>query len=280
MRMRVWSERNHGRHTESLARLAAAAEESLPACTLGSSGAGEITIKYDPDAQQKGIRFSSFYVRSLGDGEGRLWRVMRVLNKEQNAWEFTNIDEVVDFIASFIASEKANNGQADIKQIESEQLSRAERIRLTTSEMTSRLLEHLSMFKETKEGLRIFKELLSTMLWKFSEADGAKHGNKRWTSDAIECFAKDMLTKNLIHEHTIPRRVLIEELMSLKSTSPSLIHDFLSRYCFATVVTKDEDELLRKAGLNSKMPIGWTFSNGDVMARYVEAHLSPTIVKE
>ncbi|REH36100.1 hypothetical protein DFR26_2144 [Paraperlucidibaca baekdonensis] len=278
--MRIWNERDHGKHADSLARLAMAAKDALPSCNIGSSGAGEITIKYDPDAQLKGVRFSSFYVRSMGKGDGELWRVMRKLNKEENTWEFTNVEEIVDFIASYIASEKANNGHVDIKQVEADQLSRAERIRLITSEMTSQLLEHLSKFKETTDGRRIFKELLSTMLWKFSEADGAKHGNKRWTRDALDCYAKDKLTKNLIHEHTIPRKVLIEELMSLEAIDQISIHEFLSKFCFATVVTKEEDDLLRKAGLNSKMPTDWSFGDDDVMARYKEANLSPVNIKD
>jgi len=177
MKMRAWNDRDHGRYTDALARLVAVVEETLPSATLGSSGAGELTIKYDPVAEYQGIRFSSFYVRPMLKLEGDFWLVKRKLNGEESSWEASNVENVVDFIASFIASERANNGHADIKQVEHQQHTRSERIRLTTSAMTSQLLEHLSTFSQTIEGKRIFKELLSTMLWKFSEADGAKQGN-------------------------------------------------------------------------------------------------------
>ena len=37
---------------------------------------------------------------------------------------------------------------------------------------------------------------------------------------------------------------------------------------FCALITKEEDALLSKAGLRNKMPEGWSFETGDMLARY------------
>lgn len=101
MKMCIWHERDHGLHTEQLTKLAVAVQSAFPEARLGSSGAGEITIKYDPEAQLKEVGFSSFYARSRGKHGADSWRVMRVLNGENYEWLLASIEEVITFIADF-----------------------------------------------------------------------------------------------------------------------------------------------------------------------------------
>jgi hypothetical protein len=76
------------------------------------------------------------------------------------------------------------------------------------------------------------KELLSTCIWKITEADG-KFKVRYWSEGALIAPAK-----NLRHEHVFERKELIERLMSGESVA-SVISDAI-----ACIVTKDEHDLL------------------------------------
>jgi hypothetical protein len=76
------------------------------------------------------------------------------------------------------------------------------------------------------------KELLSTCIWKITEADG-KFKVRYWSEGALIAPVKQ-----LRHEHVFERKELIERLMSGENIA-SVISDAI-----ACIVTKDEHDLL------------------------------------
>jgi len=111
--------------------------------------------------------------------------------------------------------------------------------------------------------------VLSEVVWVWSEFYGKYQGCPWWSVEA----SKQKEEKN-IHEHVIPKKVLIQALFSMDKPNEREVYDYLERHCIGVVVTKEEDKRLRDLKLGSKMPEDW---NGeDVWARYqlagIEAH--------
>lgn len=90
-----------------------------------------------------------------------------------------------------------------------------------------------------KENIK--NELISNLLWKYSEAERLnstnKIGIKKWSEKAIEEYQKESEVKNLIHEHAIPRKILVEWLINIEKEKVNNrnIYDFLEKYCFGIV---------------------------------------------
>ena len=80
--------------------------------------------------------------------------------------------------------------------------------------------------------------------------------HKKWT-------AKDL---DLAYEHAVPLSVLFEILMTERENLDA-INATLSNLFHITWVTKEEDKQLNAAGLNRKMPAGWTPTDSP-FARY------------
>ncbi|MDR9500401.1 MAG: hypothetical protein RI601_01255 [Desulfurivibrionaceae bacterium] len=107
--------------------------------------------------------------------------------------------------------------------------------------------------------------VVSEITWVWSEFDGKHKGCKYWSSKAL---TSGLPNRELVHEHIVPKRVLISSIINEIENTPDEIHEYLERFCIGVVVTKDEDALLNDAGLRSKMPAHWNGS--DPWARYNE----------
>lgn len=99
--------------------------------------------------------------------------------------------------------------------------------------------------------------------WIWSEFNGKHQGCKYWSEKAIN---SGLTNKELIHEHIVPRKVMISALMNMENPTPDKIFNYLKKYCIGVVVTKEEDIRLNKAGLRSKMPNSW--NEDDPWERY------------
>lgn len=53
-----------------------------------------------------------------------------------------------------------------------------------------------------------------------------------------------------------------------KRQKEAYIVKLIKEKLFCALITKEEDALLSKAGLRNKMPEGWSFETGDMLARY------------
>ncbi|HTK19203.1 MAG TPA: hypothetical protein VL442_06820 [Mucilaginibacter sp.] len=92
---------------------------------------------------------------------------------------------------------------------------------------------------------------------------------KEWVSNN----AIGLIKKKVVHkEHVVPLKVLKVILMKLKNPSLEEIEKTLDSNLFYATITKEEDKLLRNAGLNSKMPEEYYDVNSvvfqDPFARY------------
>lgn len=72
--------------------------------------------------------------------------------------------------------------------------------------------------------------------------------------------------RGFTYEHPIPASVIADAVIRARQ-SPEKMKEILSRSDFVTIVTAEEDGLLR-GRLKAKMPCGWTFSDSPY-ARYV-----------
>jgi hypothetical protein len=102
-----------------------------------------------------------------------------------------------------------------------------------------------------------FKEIISTLLWKHTEAYGKYKGCKYWSLGAIESLKRHNNkvvtnksvdpTHALRHEHLFPRKQTIELLLSLDDVNKNSIHNIL-KLNIGVVVTVEEDSRLSKLG--------------------------------
>lgn len=79
-------------------------------------------------------------------------------------------------------------------------------------------------------------------------------------------YGKD---KPYMYEHTIPAIVIRLELLK-SNKSEEVVNEILTLSGDVVVIKRIENELLKKAKLNSSMPDGWKFGD-DQYARYKEA---------
>jgi hypothetical protein len=66
----------------------------------------------------------------------------------------------------------------------------------------------------------------------------------------------DGAAKGLIHEHAVPRNVLINELL-VRQLDVEGVRGFLSRFCFGVIVTAAEDREELAGSSRARMPHGW-----------------------
>lgn len=110
--------------------------------------------------------------------------------------------------------------------------------------------------------------LFDNILWTWSEFDGKYKGCRWWSEQALQ------VGESLRHEHAIPRRVLIERLLTLPNPTEAEVAQVLCQYCVGVVVTLAEDRRLSSLGLRQRMPPDW--DGVDVWARYHVAGIRPT----
>ena len=71
---------------------------------------------------------------------------------------------------------------------------------------------------------------------------------------------KETDRKLVVKEHVVPLKVIVSKLKELadnNQTSLEKIANCIDKYLIFATITKSEDDLLRKAKLNSKMPVGF-----------------------
>jgi hypothetical protein len=116
--------------------------------------------------------------------------------------------------------------------------------------------------------------VLSEVTWVWSEFNGKYVGCKYWSKAAWRLRGGD---EKLVHEHLVPKKEIIGQLVQLKNPSPESVREVLERFCIGVVVTAEEDQRLNKLGLRAKMPEGW--DGQDPWARYVVAKIKVVAVK-
>ncbi len=78
-------------------------------------------------------------------------------------------------------------------------------------------------------------------------------------------------TKNLRHDHMVPRNLLVKMCLEMKDASSSNTLKLLKKFGGAVILTVDEDKKLNKLKLRQKMPKNW---NGrDPYDRYKAARI-------
>jgi len=97
---------------------------------------------------------------------------------------------------------------------------------------------------------------------------GAIRQRRKNISEKVHC------DKDLRHEHSIPRSIILKKIKSLQEKSTENIYDILDKYCHAVVVAKDEDKLLNK--YRAKMPDNQLQENNlveNIFSRYKAAQI-------
>jgi hypothetical protein len=104
--------------------------------------------------------------------------------------------------------------------------------------------------------------------WVWTEFEGKYEGCEHWSEAALEFRGQPQM---LIHEHVIPKKVVIELLLKLPNPTTGSVHQLLESFCKGVVITKEEDTRLNRRGLRSKMPSDW--DGKDLWARYTVAKI-------
>jgi hypothetical protein len=107
--------------------------------------------------------------------------------------------------------------------------------------------------------------VLAEAVWVWSEFDGKYKGCRYWS----RCALREEDTKRLIHEHAVPKSVIIEKLEKRRNSTPASVRGILSTYCIGVVITKKEDQKLTDQGFRKIMPEAW--DRKDIWARYRRA---------
>jgi hypothetical protein len=100
--------------------------------------------------------------------------------------------------------------------------------------------------------------------------DGFKYDfdHLRHTQEAHAQFVKHRSPSKLVHEHAVPRKVLVRHLLS-HDLEESLVTALLEEYCFGVIVTASQDREAFGGELRSEMPSGWHFGDSrGALARY------------
>lgn len=81
----------------------------------------------------------------------------------------------------------------------------------------------------------------------------------------------------IIYDHAIPFRYLQKSLLNLRHPNIDEIFQLLTKHETAVIITKTENSILNKLGLNHKMPDDW--DGADPLARYKKADIEiiPTV---
>lgn len=85
-------------------------------------------------------------------------------------------------------------------------------------------------------------------------------------SALISTSARNNPDQKLIHEHTVPMRILRDKLMELTDITPESVSKVLNQFHVVTKITYEEDQKLKDSGLNLGMPKDWDGKNP--FARY------------
>lgn len=144
----------------------------------------------------------------------------------------------------------------------------------------SKLIQTIINGYDKNMNIAILRELLSVLLWKWTERNGKLLGCEIWSKKAIELYKHtNKITKInsvLVHEHIIPKKVLIDQM--LKNSTIDNIKKILVN-SKAAVILKEEDKKLNNNNLRENMPeylhgkLVSDYSNKDIFSRYKNADI-------
>ena len=97
-----------------------------------------------------------------------------------------------------------------------------------------------------------YRELLSILVWKWTEAHGKYRGCRYWSQAALAATKDDWC-----HEHVVPRRLLVDAVRDLADPSPDAVRDLLERMAVACVVTRAEHDALPEAAWEELLEDPW-----------------------
>ena len=122
---------------------------------------------------------------------------------------------------------------------------------------------------------RMYSQYIRYALNEFDEQK-----ERRFSSDALSLNPnRKKKFPELVHDHMIPHAFVLNKLLSLKEPSHKALAKVINKYYQICVITKEEDQILNRQGLRSKMPESWNEIPGDRDARYKIAgiRLSPRL---
>lgn len=154
------------------------------------------------------------------------------------------------------------------------------------AETIALIFENKNGVEENKNGVEkyIRLKLLDGLLWITTENDdkGLKKkyiGQPFWSKAALNQLKLNITNKNskvlgLRHEHLVPKKFICNLIIKEVDKSVENIYKILDDLGHAVIITKDEDEIINKKELRSKMPDGFDYPvNYDVFARYNETKI-------
>jgi hypothetical protein len=161
---------------------------------------------------------------------------------------------------------------------------------LKDSAMKSHNLElkkRISVFLELifqKSGNDFLNEqVLNRFLWTATEDNDfgqrVKYlGQPYWSKKAVVQYQKQNTGrkkknfKDLRHDHSFPKVLIRNKILSLPKKNSEEIFKILDEYAHVVIITKDEDKKLRDAGFNRNMPEDFSL-NKDITSRYSQTDI-------
>lgn len=100
------------------------------------------------------------------------------------------------------------------------------------------------------------------VIYTWTEYDGKYEDNPYWSLKALEYHKISKRQGKLVHEHIIPRNIIIKELLGLgkkgvcfdpnDDVKNTEVYQMLKNNCIAAIITRDEDKVLNETRSNSK----------------------------
>jgi len=134
----------------------------------------------------------------------------------------------------------------------------------------------------------IFKRLINELLWSatcdFERKDDIKYKKKYWSKEALNLREQNIArgidrNKGLVHEHTIPRNLIYQKLISLKNPTYNDVLSVINGYEYAVVISKREDNMMNASPylLRQSLPKGYSISDPVseklILSRYVKCKI-------
>lgn len=122
--------------------------------------------------------------------------------------------------------------------------------------------------RESGDPERIYSQYIRYALDEFSDLNFCTSKN-----------AKNLKRKEVIHEHVIPHRFVMNKLLELNSLTDEAMLQIIKKYYIICKITKEEDNRLNTAKLRKSMPPEWDEENDSLFARYEHEKVNISIFK-
>ncbi len=142
------------------------------------------------------------------------------------------------------------------------------------------MLDDLVQLMKRKKWLssHLWEVAVDNILWNWTGFHGKTVGCPYWSESALEAYERENrlpLEPKLIHEHVIPKSILIELLSKEASANRKTLKDFMNSCVVGAVVTKEEHVRLHQQDDTcdwSSLSVAKTDDNF-VFARYQKAKI-------